>query len=488
MPDPPAHPQRVCLVGAGSSGLAAARALSERGIAFDGFERGSDVGGIWRYRNDTARSPAYASLQTNTSRDRTVFRALPEPDAPPGYVHHSELLAYFEAFTDRFGLRDAFRFRTEVTTVRALAPHREGPERDGWGLGAGGNEVAGGFEVAVRVVDGEAEERRRYRAVLVASGHHWDARMPEFPGTFDGEIMHSRVYRSPREPVPLAGRRVLVVGIGNSACDIACEVAGVAERTLVSTRRGAHVLPKWLFGRPLDRWIGPLTSRLPVRVQAATLGALVRLGRGDQRRFGIPRPAHRLGEAHPTISQALPELVRDGRVDLRPHIERLEGDRVRFVDGRADEVDAIVCATGYHVSFPFLDAELLDRIDPPAAGAPRREHGRIADNRIRLFRHVVPPDVPDLYFLGLIQPLGAIPPLAEAQAEWVADLLAGEARLPPEAEMREEIRRIEARLDERFVASDRHTLEVDFFPYLRSLRRERRRGRKRARRGPTPVV
>ena len=474
MPEPRPHSECVCLVGAGSSGLAAARALADRGIPFDGYERGSDIGGIWRYRNDSGRSPAYASLETNTSRDRTSFRVFPMTDAPAGYLEHSRLLGYFEDFADEFGLRDAFRFRTEVTRVRLLESRGEGPDTDRDGIGEGE------AEVTVRDLDGGIGETRRYRAVLVASGHHWDARMPDFPGTFEGDVIHSRVYRNPEDPVPIAGRRVLVVGIGNSACDIGCEAAGVAARTLISTRRRAHVLPKFLLGRPLDRWITPLTSRLPVRVQAAALGTLVRLGRGDQRRFGIPRPAHRLGEEHPTISQALPGLVRAGRIELRPDIERLEGRRVRFVDGSADEVDVIVCATGYHVSFPFLDGALLDRIDPPADGAPVRENGRIAGNRIRLYRRVVPPGAPGLYFVGLIQPLGAIPPLAEAQAEWVADLLAGEARLPSGAEMRAAILAEEARLEARFVASSRHTLEVDFHPYLRALHRERRGGRARA--------
>lgn len=456
-----ADPRPVCVIGAGASGLAAARVLTARGIPFEAFELGSGVGGIWRFRNDAGRSPAYASLETNTSAARTAFRGVPFPGDPAAYLGHDRVLAYLEAFADRFRLRERIRFRTAVELVRP---------------------AEGGYEITVRDLARRRAETRRARAVLVASGHHWDARQPELPGRFEGVRFHSRRYRSPEEPVSLAGRRVLVLGIGNSACDIACEAAGVASSTLLSTRRGAHVLPKTLFGRPLDQWITPLSSRLPTRLQALALGALVRLGRGDQRRFGVPLPDHRLGREHPTMSQGLPELVRAGDIEMRPDIASVDGRRIRFADGSEAEVDVIICATGYHVSFPFLDEGLLDRLDPPGPEAPARVGGRIGGNRMRLYRHVVSPAVPRLYFLGLIQPLGAIPPLAEAQAEWVADLLDGTGALPSPGSMRREIDAAESALARRFVRSPRHTLEVDFHPYLRALARERARGRRRARR------
>jgi cation diffusion facilitator CzcD-associated flavoprotein CzcO len=446
----------VCIIGAGSSGIVAAAALVERGLSVEGFELGSDIGGIWRFRNDSGRSPAYASLQTNTSKHRTAYRRFPV-DGPRDYVPNGELLAYFEAFADRFEVRDRFRFGTEVTDVRS-----DGAE----------------YVVTFRSRDGATEDRRHYGAVVVAAGHHWDARVPRFEGSFDGEIFHSREYRTPTDPLDLAGRRVMVVGIGNSACDITCEVAGVAEQTMLSTRRSAHVLPKYLLGRPIDQWVTSASSRLPVDVQAGVLRLLVRLSRGDQRKLGIPLPSHRLGREHPTLSQDLPRLSADGRVDVRPDVARLDGRTVHFVDGSSARVDVIICATGYHVSFPYLDDELLDRVDRAGAGA--RTGGRIPGNRVRLYRHVVAPDAPGLFFLGLVQPLGPIPPLAEAQAEWVADLLDGTGVLPPADEMWRVIEETEAELRRRFVESSRHTLEVDFFPYRRLIERERRASKKRA--------
>jgi thioredoxin reductase len=458
---------RVCIIGAGSSGVVAAKVLRERGVPFDCFELGSQVGGLWRYENDTGRSPAYASLQTNTSRDRTGYACFPMPEGDSPYPHNSELADYFDAFTDHFGLADSITFRTQVVRVSPVGEEddREGP-----------------YDVAVRSLRTGETEVRRYGAVLIASGHHWDPSWPWFPGSrgeksagrpghFNGLEMHSHAYRSPERPVRLEGRRVLVVGIGNSACDIACEAAGVAARTVLSTRRGAHVLPKYLFGRPLDHWITPLTSRLPIRAQTALIGALVRLAYGDQARLGVPRPRHRLGQEHPTISQDLTRLAGEGRIVVKPNVERLAGDEVHFVDGTQETVGVVIYATGYRVSFPFLDEGFL----------PALEAGGVAtDNRLPLYLHVVPPERGGVYFLGLIQPLGAIPPLAEAQAEWVADLVQVIARPPSPDQMRAAIDGSERCLRSRFVESSRHTMEVDYHPYLRAIRRARAEGARRA--------
>lgn len=493
--------QRACIIGAGSSGIVAAKVLRERGIPFDCFEMGSGVGGLWRYGNDSGRSVAYASLTANTTRDRTAYRCLPMPREWPDYPHHSQLLEYFEAFTDRFGLRERIAFRTEVVRVAPVDRRGRGVDRRGRGADRRGRAAgpgpdagsgvapvpasyavfdpaldaasdaasdAGAYEVTVRHLETGEERTARYGAVLVASGHHWRPSCPELPGRFAGLQMHSSRYRTPD---PVKGRRVLVVGIGNSACDISCEVAGAAERTFLSTRRGAHVLPKVLLGRPLEKWLTPLSSRLPFGVQRALFQLLLRLDRGDQEEYGIPKPPYPLGSEHPTISQELPELVREGRIAVKPDVARLAGERVVFADGTEEEVDILIFATGYDLAFPFFDGALGEEL--------RRPPG----NRLPLYLHMVPPDWPNLYFLGLVQPLGPIPPLAEAQAECVADLLEGAAALPSREGMRRAIERTERKLRSRFVATKRHTMEVEFFPYLRAVRRERRRGRRRRKRG-----
>jgi cation diffusion facilitator CzcD-associated flavoprotein CzcO len=434
-----ASPQKVCVIGAGSSGIVAAQVLNARGIPFDCFEKGSEVGGNWRYENDNGMSSAYRTLHINTSRRVMAFKSLPMPDHYPDYPNHFQMAAYFDEFVDHFGLRDRIGFRTEVTAVE--------PADGEWAVTTRG--------------EGGGESTGRYRAVLVANGHHWDPRWPEpaFPGSdeFEGEQLHAHHYR---EPDVLRGKRVLVLGLGNSATDIAVESSRIAERTFLAVRRGAYVLPKYVNGRPIDETATPLVSRLPLSVQRFFALRALEIAAGDVTAYGLPKPDHKLFEAHPTVSSELLPRIGHGDVTVKPNIDRFPGGRgVRFVDGSEEEIDLVVYCTGYKITFPFFD--------PKVFSAP--------ENRMPLFRRVVSVERPGLYFIGFIQPFGPIMPLAEAQAEWVADLLTGRAALPPAGEMKREIAKEERRQAKRFVASKRHTVEVDFHPYLREIRRERKR-------------
>jgi len=429
----------ACVIGAGGCGLAAAKALGDRGLAFDCFERGSAVGGLWRYDNDNGLSSIYRSLQINTSRDMTAFADFPMPAGYPDFPGHEQIRDYLEAYVDRFGFRDRIRFQTTVERVD--------PATDGT------------FAVTIRSRDDQVE-LRRYRHVLVASGHHWLPRTPGFGGLFHGRMLHSHDYRTPES---FAGRRVLVVGMGNSGCDIACDLARVAERTLLSTRRGAHILPKYLFGLPLDTVCPEFIWRFaPMWLFRPAFEAVVWLNRGSLARYGLPRPHHAVLQEHPTISSDLPSLVRERRVIVKPDIYRFDGDGVVFSDGSREPVDAVILATGYRIAFPFLDAAVI---------APD-------DNRVRLYRNVVHPAVPGLFFIGLVQPWGAIFPLAEAQAAWVGDLLEGRCTLPGCAAMEREIDAGLEAMRRRYVSSPRHTIQVDFHEYRAAIRRERRRGRR----------
>jgi dimethylaniline monooxygenase (N-oxide forming) len=431
--------QKVCIIGAGSSGITAAQVLDARHIPFDCFEKGSQVGGNWRYENDNGMSSAYRTLHINTSRRVMAYKALPMPDHYPDYPDHFQMAAYFDEFVDHFGLRDKIRFRTEVTKVE--------PADGEWAVTTRG--------------EGGGENTERYRAVMVANGHHWDPRWPEpaFPGAeqFTGEQIHAHHYR---EPDVLRGRRVLVLGLGNSATDIAVESSRIAEKTFLAVRRGAYVLPKYMNGKPIDETSTPLISRLPLSVQRFFAMKGLGIASGDMTAYGLPKPDHKLFEAHPTVSSELLPRLGHGDIAVKPNIDRFAGDsRVRFVDGSEEEIDLVVYCTGYRITFPFFD--------PKVFAAP--------DNRLPLFRRVVSVERPGLYFIGFIQPLGPIMPLAEAQCEWVADLLKGKATLPPAGEMKREIAREERKMRKRFVASKRHTVEVDFHPYLREIRRERKR-------------
>jgi dimethylaniline monooxygenase (N-oxide forming) len=445
-PEPPADHARgvpsVCLIGAGSSGLPVIKALAERGIAVDCFERSDRVGGNWAFRNPNDMSAAYRSLHTNSSRTRTQYADFPMPAGYPDYPHHSQMARYFEAYAGRFGLGRRIAFGTTVRRARR---------------------GDGGWLVTL-----EPGGTRRYDVLVVANGHHWKPRCPEPPhGRFDGPVIHSHDYVDPAEPLALAGRAVVVVGLGNSAADIAVELAaaGAAGRVYLSVRRGAWILPKHVAGRPVDR-LAVTNPRVPWRVQSLLARAtLLATGRGRPRRLGLPRPDHPPLAAHPTVSEDLPDRLRRGDVVAKPPIARFGGRTVHFADGGAVEADAIIYCTGYEVSFPFFGREIA---------AP-------AENDFPLWRRLARPGETDLFFVGLLQPLGAIMPLAEAQAKLIAAALAGDYAFPDQAAMQRDLARERDEVRRRYVASPRHTMQVDFDRYLWELQRELAAGRERAR-------
>jgi dimethylaniline monooxygenase (N-oxide forming) len=431
---------RACIIGAGSSGITALQVLRANGIDVDCFEMGSGVGGNWRYDNDNGVSSAYRSLHINTSRAAMEYAAYPMPADYPDYPSHWQIAAYFDDFVDHFGLRDAITFRTEVTKVEPA----EG----------------GGYDVTVRSRDAAREARtRHYDHVLVANGHHWDPRWPEpsFPGSenFPGKQIHAHYYRTPEL---FDGKRVVVLGIGNSATDIAVEASRSARETYLAMRRGAWIIPKFLFGMPTDHLTDSPLARGPLPLQKLGMRTMLRIAVGKMTDYGLPQPDHDILEAHPTVSDDLLSRLGHGDITVKPSISRFDGPTVRFTDGSSVEADVVVYCTGYKVTFPFLDDTVI----------------RAQDNHIDLYRRVVSPDRPGLYFLGLVQPLGAIMPLAEAQAHWVADLITGRVTLPPYAEMRGQIAAYDAALRKRFVASKRHTIEVDFHAYRAELEKERK--------------
>jgi dimethylaniline monooxygenase (N-oxide forming) len=430
----------ACVIGAGSSGIAAAKALHQRGIPFDCFEKSDRIGGNWVFGNRNGMSSAYRSLHINTSRERMEYSDFPMPKSYPDFPHHTHIAEYFNAYVDHFGFRDKISFETGVE-------HAARGDDGVWTL----------------TLDGG--EQRRYDALLVANGHHWDPRWPEppFPGEFAGIQMHAHNYV---ENTDFRDKNVLVVGIGNSAMDIAVESSFVAGKTFLSSRRGAYILPKYMFGRPLDQiGVNPLTPLLPFGFRRAILMAMYRIGVGKVQDYGLPEPDHKIGEAHPTISADFLNRIAHGELAWKPNVVEFQGDSVKFEDGTVESVDVIVWCTGYKVTFPFFDEQLVS--------AP--------DNDLPLFRRVFKPGIENLSFVGLLQPLGAIMPLAEAQGQWIAAYLRGEYHLPREDQLEADMRRERERMFKRYVASKRHTMQVDFDNYLYDLRKELAAGAQRAR-------
>jgi cation diffusion facilitator CzcD-associated flavoprotein CzcO len=369
-----------------------------------------------------------------------AYSDYPMTKSYPDFPHHTQVKEYFDGYVDHFGLRSHITFQTSVEHV-----HRN-PD--------------GVWEVEL-----DTGEVRHYDALLVANGHHWDQRWPEPPflgaGEFAGVQLHSHAYR---DSGGFEGKDVIVLGIGNSAMDIAVEASYAARNTYLSTRRGTWILPKYLFGRPIDQiWTNP---RIPFRVRRYVMEKILLAYSGSPERYGLPKPDHRVADAHPTISGRILDRLAHGAITPKPNIARLQANDVVFVDGSACHADVIVYCTGYKITFPFFDPEFVS--------AP--------DNNIALFRRVFHPDINNLFFIGLLQPLGAIMPLAEAQGAWVGDYLLGRYALPSPTDMREDIATDQDAMRKRYVASKRHTIQVDFDDYLHELKKERQRGAMRARR------
>src|SRR5215207_2285159 len=431
----------VCVIGAGSSGIAAVKALQANGFPFDCFEASDRVGGNWAFKNRNGLSAASRSLHINTSRERTEFADFPMPASYPDFPHHSHIAEYFDAYVDHFGVRDRITFETRVERAE-LRPD-------------------GGWDVTT-----DRHGARAYDALFVANGHHWDPQWPEpaFPGheRFAGVQMHAHDYLGD-DPALFRDKRVVVLGMGNSAMDIAVESSFQASATYLAARRGAWVIPKYLFGRPLDT-ISP-SPRVPLPVRQRLQRAALKLMVGDMERYGLPKPDHKLGEAHPTVSDDILSRIAHGEVVPKPNIAELTERSVRFVDGTEVEADVVIYCTGYKVTFPFFDPGLIS--------AP--------GNDLPLFRRTFHPDIPSVFFLGLLQPLGAIMPIAEVQSAWLCDHLAGRYRLPPAAELWADIEAERAAMFKRYVRSKRHTMQVEFDDWMLDTRRERRAGEARAR-------
>ncbi|UNK71941.1 NAD(P)/FAD-dependent oxidoreductase [Microbacterium sp. H1-D42] len=356
---------RYALIGAGPSGLAAARALQRRGIHVTGYEASSGVGGLWDI--DNPRSTMYESAHLISSRTTTEFTEFPM-DSSADYPGHRVLKGYFDAYADEFRLRELFRFDTKVTRLQP-----SGGSGDGWMLLA------------------EGDEPRHYDGVVLANGTLAEPNIPSFPGEFAGEIMHTSQYKRASQ---LTGKRVLVIGAGNSGCDIAVDAVHHAASVDMSVRRGYYFVPRYLFGKPSDTLNQgrPLPAKLKQAVDTRVLKSFT----GDPTRFGFPKPDYRIYESHPIVNTLILNHLGQGDLSIRGDIERFDGDTVHFgpsahyPDGSSAQYDLILLATGYTLDYPFVD----------------REHLHWQKASPNLFLNLFPPSFNGLYVMGMIEASG----------------------------------------------------------------------------------
>lgn len=426
----------VCVIGAGASGLAAMRNLRECGFAIDCYERETSVGGAWNWRHD--RSPVYANTHLISSRPLTEFPDFPMPDAWPDYPHHRQMLSYLERYAAHFDLRRHIWFGTEVAAVVPVGDGR--------------------WDVTTHSTGGGERRTQRYSGVVVANGHNWSPAPPSYEGLDDyrGEVIHASAYK---DPAQLRGRRVLVIGGGNTGCDVAVDAAQQAARAWHCTRRGYWYAPKYVFGRPADQINALMLAwRLPLRLRQWLYRRTVRITVGDVTRFGLPAPDHRPYESHPVVNSQLVYYLGHGRVSAVPDVARFHQRAVELVDGRRIEPDLVIAATGYQPRFEFLAPQVLDC---DAAGRPD------------LLLHAFARGHPTLAVVGLLQPDAGLLPLAHWQSVAVARWLRlwqaePERALAVQARMAKRPARRWA--PRRTTVTPRHWFEVSHVSYLRAVR------------------
>ncbi len=319
--------ERFCIIGAGPSGLAMAAAFRKRGVQYDHFERHSSVGGIWDLNNPG--TPMYSSAHLISSKTLSGFLDQPMPDEFPDYPRREQVLRYLVEYAATNGLTESIRFGSTVTRVEPRP-------------------TSALVQLGSKTIE--------YRGVVCASGINWDPIVPTYPGEFSGVIRHASSYVDPKE---FEGQRVLIVGLGNSGADIACDAVRSASRTFVSVRRGYHFIPKHIFGKPADVFAheGP---QLPLWLETWVFGWLLRLLVGDTTQLGMPKPDHRLLQSHPLMNDQLLHHLRHGDVEIRRDVSHFDGNRVHFVDQTSVEVDQVLFATGYQRRIAYLDTAVID--------------------------------------------------------------------------------------------------------------------------------
>lgn len=437
--------KRVCIIGAGASGLTAIKCCLDENLQPVCFERDDNIGGLWNFKEQVPEGQAsiYRSVIINTSKEMMCYSDFPIPASFPNFMHNSRIVEYFRMYAQQYQLEKYIRYKTSVKSLK---------RREDF-------DSSGQWDVTVVTEDG-AEESSVFDAVMVCTGHHTDPHLPldSFLGIekFGGRYMHSKEYKDHK---PFEGKRVMVVGVGNSGLDIAVELSRHASQVFLSTRRGAWVINRVAEGgKPLDiayvrRSMAAFFSWLPTeltnRIVERQLNA-----RFNHRDYGL-QATHRYNGQHPSVNDDLPNRILSGTLTVKPNVASFTESGVVFEDGTREDIDSVIFATGYTFRYPFLDTGEPGLL--PVKG-----------NRVSLYKFAFPPRLarPTLVIVGLIQPLGAIMPISEMQCRWATRVFKGLVKLPSIADMMDDIRARKESMEKRYVASQRHTIQVEYIDYM----------------------
>jgi thioredoxin reductase len=419
--------KRVCVIGAGCSGITAIKNLAQAGVEnITCFEQNDQVGGNWIYSAKETHSSIYETTHIISSKKMSEYLDYPMPDDYPDYPSHRQVLAYFQSYAKSFGIEKYIRFNTKVASAKKIADEQ-------W---------------EIKLDNGESHI---FDYLFVANGHHSVPRMPDFEGQFSGQIVHSHSYKNNKN---FKDKKVLVVGIGNSGCDCAVETSRVAEFVAISARSPQYIIPKFMFGKPSDTFNDGL-QWLPKFILAPLRKLSLKLYIGSYKKYGLKQPKFDPIASHPTMNSELLYKIRHGNIHPRSGIKKIDGKTVFFDDGKSDNFDIIITATGYKIATPFFDKNFINYEEA---------------DRIPLYMRVFHPEHPTLLFIGLFQPQGAIWPISDAQAKLAANYVVGKWKTPKNIQKLAE--RDSDYINKEFIKAKRHTIEVHFIPYLKSLLKE----------------
>ncbi|XP_076098943.1 flavin-containing monooxygenase 5-like [Mytilus galloprovincialis] len=435
------HRPDVIVIGAGISGLVTAKCLREAGLSVVVLERSGDIGGLWTFRENDYGVMRFTHI--NVSKYNYCFSDFPFPDDVPDYPHNVDMAKYIKSYTNHFKLNEIIKLYRKVVSIE-----RQGED---WKV------IVQEVEEDGITVKPDTQEVYLAKNVAIASGHHSKPTMAKFMGqdSFTGEIIHSVKYKDVITN-HLEDKRVLVVGIGNSAVDVAVNIAAIGREKPVylSTRSGAWVVPNYIFGQPTDLYANRLFLALPWKLATWIFETVIKVVSGDPKRWGL-NPKMRALQTQPTVSPTLLHHIQRKNIVVVPNIQRIENKKVYFINGESAEFDSIILCTGYKIDLPFLSDEIKQTVLDDN------------NNNLKLFKNVFNPDIgQSLAFIGFVQPAsGGILTMSETQARWYAELIKGRVHLPNKSAMEDNMRAEEIATKNRYYHSARHTIQKDPITY-----------------------
>jgi hypothetical protein len=418
--------KKICVIGAGPSGITAIKNIVEGGFQVKAFDFNSDVGGNWIYNDKETHSSVFETTHIISSKSLSQFEDFHFSDNVADYPSHDELRQYFQSYAKNFGLYKYIQFNTLVKKCERL-------EDNNW-------------EVTTSYKNKESVEV--FSDLVVCNGHHWKPNVPKYSGNFNGSLIHSHNYK---KASPFINKNVLVIGGGNSACDVAVETSRVSNKTFLSWRRGYRIIPKFFMGKPSDVFASYM-SFLPISIRSKLAGFLAYLTNGSNSNYGLLKPEHKFGETHPTINSELLYKIRHGKIFPKNDINFLKDDYVYFKDGSHEKIDVIIACTGFVLSHPFFNKNFIDYTKGP----------------VSLYLKMFHPDYDNLFFIGMFQPFGCIWPGSEQQSKLLSLALQNKWKRPKN--IIDLCKKETKNPHIKQIKTDRHRITVDYHQFIKELK------------------